>query len=78
MHLTPMVALVDFSFRTRTAKAGERFDATPVERIVLKARKQARVATAADDVAVDPAPDTPTRKRKRTYRRRDLVAEPKA
>ena len=59
-----LVAVRAFTYKDRSYRAGEQFDAEPVTAAVLKRRQDARFATASDQP-----------KKPRTYRRRDLVAE---
>jgi hypothetical protein len=62
--LIALIALKSFTFRGINYRTGERFEASPITAAILKRNGSARFATK-DDVV----------RQKRTYRRRDMVAE---
>jgi hypothetical protein len=72
MPLIRLVARRPCSFQGRDLLPGESFDASPIEAVVLVTAKKATFATRQD---VSPRTAAPARK-KRTYTRRDLRAEP--
>jgi len=62
--LIALIALKSFTHRGTSYRTGERFEATPITAAILKRNGSVRFATK-DDVV----------RQKRTYRRRDMVAE---
>jgi len=63
----PIVALERLPHRGRVVEAGESLEVTPVEALAYTYQGRARYATAGELEARRPS--------KRTYRRRDMVAE---
>lgn len=85
-----LIALTTFDHNGRSYTAGDRFDEAAIHAAMLTYRHKSRFVTASDGVpaqvpavveaepVAEPEPvPTPTRKRRtrRTYRRRDMVAE---
>ena len=89
MPLIAVVARRAFSHGGRTLRPGERFEATPIDAVVLVTARKADFARAVPaKVTAATTPARPIRRRdldtddgaappkKRTYKRRDLTAEP--
>jgi hypothetical protein len=69
-----LVALQPLVYAGRVVSRGDLFTASPLEAAIFVRRQQARFARATDRVRPEPIAE-PVRRR-RQYRRRDLVAEP--
>ena len=68
--MIPVVALCDLTHHGVSYTAGDRLDVSPIEAAALTYRKLARFA----DKHLKA--ETPKKRSRRTYRRRDMVAEP--
>ncbi len=73
----PVIALIDFEHHGELIQKGRQFDVSPIEAAALRYQKKADfTAMSRKDITVE-EPSTPQPpKTKRTYRRRDLKAEP--
>lgn len=67
--MVPVIAAVDLTHQGIAYRKGERFDVSPIEAAALTYQRKATLATR------DVQAETPRRRGRRTYRRRDLVAE---